>query len=144
MRFRDVYRVSYGGAFDMCVHDRHPWMVATLDGRLHRRDTDEPGVLEVKTTTAWSQADYRAWLEAPPETYIWQVRHQLNVTGWNYGVITAGIVLGYVEGLPMALRDYTLLREDNAEEMAQLEAGEVEFWDCVTADREPPFDLPRV
>lgn len=145
VRFRDVYRVSYGGAFDMCVHDRHPWMVATLDGRLHRRDTDEPGILEVKTTTAHSLAEFRAWLEGPPETYVWQVRHQMNVTGWNYGIITAGIVLGYLEGEPMEVRDYAIFRDDNADEMAWLEAGEVDFWqNFVTADREPPFDFPRI
>ena len=144
VRFRDVYRVSYGGAFDMCVHDRHPWMVATLDGRLHRRDTDEPGVLEVKTTTARSLADFRRWLEGPPEHYVWQVRHQLNVTGWNYGIITAGIVLEYLEGSPMEVRDYGIFREDNAEEMAELEAGEVEFWNLVETDTEPPFDMPRI
>lgn len=145
VRFNGVYRVSYGGAFDMVQSDRFPWMVATLDGRLHRRDTDEPGILEVKTTTAHSLAEFRAWLEGPPETYVWQVRHQMNVTGWNYGIITAGIVLGYLEGEPMEVRDYALFRDDNADEMAWLEAGEVDFWqNFVKADREPPFDFPRI
>ena len=33
------YEVTYGGAFDMVRHPEHPFILATLDGRLLEKDT---------------------------------------------------------------------------------------------------------
>lgn len=48
------YEVSYGGAFDMVHNSDHPWLFATLDGRLVERETGRRGILEIKTSATRS------------------------------------------------------------------------------------------
>ena len=55
----------------------YPWAQATLDyWTIHPEHGAIP--LEIKTATEFRSED---WAEGPPEKYVWQVQHQMFVTG---------------------------------------------------------------
>ena len=59
--YADKYAVSYGGAFDMVRHPKHPFIFATLDGRLTEVKTGKKGILEIKTTSILRSMQQEKW-----------------------------------------------------------------------------------
>ena len=115
--------VHYWGAHTICVHDKHPWMRASLDGVA---DLDGgQGIVEIKAVSA-AQKDN--WERELPVYYQAQMQHQMAVTGLQRGLLV--VLFGGQE-----LCWYPVQR--HPEFQALLEEREGEFWRAVE-EREQP------
>ncbi len=128
--------------FDIIAQSDLPWLAATLDAELTDIETGEKGVLEIKTVQAISSAVWNMWKNAVPTYYYAQVCHQLQATGFGFGILYAKLV--YKDG-DSSLRAYRFSREDAAEDMAYITRKEKEFWENnVLADKRPALILPSL
>ena len=147
--YSNRYKVSYGGAFDMVRNENHPWLFATLDGRLEEIDTGRRGVLEIKTTSILRSMDREKWWKdggpCIPQQYFCQVLHQLLATGWDFAVLHAQLKYEYGDDIRTERRTYHIEREEVADDLDYLLTEEVKFWDeYVLQDRQPPLLLPEI
>lgn len=81
---RTGYRVRRRNA--ILRHPAYTWAMANLD-RVVVDDSKLPGVLEIKNMSEWTSDVWQG--EGLPEMYAIQVHHQLLVTGYSYGYLTA-------------------------------------------------------
>ncbi|MBR4941845.1 MAG: YqaJ viral recombinase family protein, partial [Clostridia bacterium] len=91
--YGDKYLVEYGGAFDMVRHPEHPFIFATLDGRLTERATGCRGVLEIKTTSIVRSMQREKWWRdgqpCIPDNYYCQLLWQMIAGGFDFAVLHA-------------------------------------------------------
>lgn len=143
------YEVTYGGAFDMVRHPEHPFILATLDGRLLEKDTGRRGVLEIKTTNIVRSMQKEKWWgpDGPciPDQYYCQVLWALIATGWDFASLHAQLKYRYGDDIRSERRTYFIEREEVAEDLEYLEREGVKFWtEYVVKDKEPPLILPSL
>lgn len=130
--------------FDILSQSERPFIRATLDGQA---TTDSPlrfgatkGILECKTSTPRTKADWDKWNGRIPQNYYIQVLHQLAATGWDY-VWLAALLRGQSE---IVYREYYFDRVDREEDIADLIRREEIFWGYVERNEEPPEILPGI
>lgn len=137
------YEVTYGGAFDMVHNPDHPYIFATLDGRLVEKATGRRGVYEGKTTEILRAMQKEKWNDAIPQNYYAQILHQLIATGWDFAKLNAQLKRIYDDEVRCETRRYHIERADVLGDLEYLLAAEVEFWEeYVLKDRCPPLILP--
>jgi putative phage-type endonuclease len=111
----------------MLAHPEHPWMLANIDRGAVAGD--ELGVVECKTTGAWSAGGWDG--DAVPVRPLLQGMHYLAVTGLAW-VIYAVLIGG---------QRFEVRKVDRDDELIDhLVALEAEFWDAVTSKVAPPPD----
>lgn len=123
--------------FDFIFQSERPWLRATLDGELTDEDGDK-GVLEIKTATLLSKADWAKWNGRVPDGYLCQITHQLLASDFKYAYLFAELT--GADGNSV-LRTYLFLREDMESDIVYLLAEEEKFWECVTSDKIPSVPL---
>lgn len=147
--YADRYEVSYGGAYDMVHNPDHPFIFATLDGRLKEIETGRRGVLEIKTTNIVRSMQKEKWWgpDGPciPDQYFVQVCHQLIATGFDFAVLHAQLKYHYGDDIRSERRTYFIERAEVKDDLEYLLEAEVEFWTkYVLADKQPPLILPEI
>lgn len=139
------YEVTYGGAFDMVRHPEHPWLFATLDGRLVERATGRKGVYEGKTTEILRSIAKEKWRDGIPQNYYVQNLHQLLASGWDFVVLHAQLKRVWDGEVRSTRQSYFIERAGVQDDLDYLLAEEINFWqEYVLKDREPPLILPEV
>ena len=139
------FEVSYGGAFDMVHNPEHPYIFATLDGRLKEKATGRLGVYEGKTTEILRSMQKEKWKDRIPDNYYVQVIHQLIATGWEFAVLNAQMKRVFDGDVRTETRRYFIDRAEVQDDIDYLLAEEVKFWtEYVQKDREPPLILPEI
>ena len=139
------FEVSYGGAYDMVHHPKHPFIFATLDGRLKEKATGRLGVYEGKTTQILRSMQREKWKDRIPDNYYVQVIHQLIATGWEFAVLNAQMKRVFDGDVRTETRRYFIERAEVQNDIDYLLAEEVKFWtEYVQKDREPPLILPEI
>lgn len=138
------YEVIYGGEFDMVRHPEHPWLFATLDGRLIERETGRKGILEIKTTEILRSMAKEKWKDGVPQNYYVQNLHQLLATGWDFAILHAQLKRVWDGEVTTTRRSYKIEREDILEDLDYLLEKEIEFWGKVQRDEMPPLILPEI
>lgn len=139
------YEVTYGGAFDMVRHPQHPWLFATLDGRLVERETKRRGVYEGKTTEILRSIAKEKWRDGVPQNYYVQNLHQLLATGWDFVVLHAQLKRNWDGEIKSTRQTYFIERQEVKDDLDFLLEKEIEFWEnYVLKDREPPLILPEI
>ena len=131
--------------FDLLRDKSHPFLIASLDGRLIERETGKKGVLEIKTTEIRRSTDWDKWDNQVPDNYYCQVIHYLSVTGWDFAVLKAQIKHYKDEEPTLTTRHYYFDRKKCEEDIEYLRAKEIEFWqEYVEKDVCPPLILPTI
>ena len=123
--------------YDFVYQEERPWLRATLDGELADEDGDQ-GILEIKTATLMSKADWQKWNNRVPDGYLCQVSHQLLATGFRFCYLFAELMGSDGNS---SLRTYLFLRENMEDNMAYLLKEEEKFWRCVETDTIPTTPL---
>lgn len=149
LNYADKYEVEYGGAFDMVRHPKHPFIFATLDGRLTERDTGRRGIFEAKSTTILRSMQKEKWWKngepCIPDNYYCQVLWQLIASGFDFAVLYAMLRYDYGEEIRCEFRPYTIERSEVLDDLEFLEAEGVKFWtEYVLKDRQPALILPEI
>lgn len=142
--YADRYEVQYGGSFDMVYNADHPWLFATLDGRLIERETDRCGVLEIKTSEILRSLAREKWREGVPDNYYVQLLHQLLATGWDFAVLHAQLKRVWDGELKTTRQSYFVERSEVQEDLDYLLEQECKFWEYVQTGQEPPLRLPDI
>lgn len=139
------FEVSYGGAYDMVHHPEHPFIFATLDGRLKEKATGRLGVYEGKTTEILRSMQKEKWKDRIPDNYYVQVIHQLIATGWEFAVLNAQMKRVFDGDVRTETRRYFIERAEVQDDIDYLLTEEVKFWtEYVQKDLEPPLILPEI
>ena len=147
------FTVQYGGDFDMVRHPHHPWLFATLDGRLIERSTGKRGIYEGKTTEILRSMQMEKWTYTDddghrrgrvPDNYYVQLLHQLLATGWDFAVLNCRFKRFYRDGMRAETRCYRFDREDVQDDLDYLLDAEKEFWRSVQDGTMPPLILPVI
>ena len=138
------YRVIYGGAFDMVHNPEHPWLFATLDGRLEENETGRRGILEIKTTEILRSMAREKWRDGVPQNYYVQLCHQLLATGWEFAVLHAQLKRVWDGEVKTERRSYFVERAEIQDDLDYLLEKEIEFWGYVQRDEMPPLLLPEI
>lgn len=126
-------------------HYKYPFLFASLDGILINKDTEEKGILEIKTTNILNNAQKEKWKNRIPDNYFCQVLHYLNVTGYSFAILKAQLKFNYDENIRLETRHYYIERKDVEEDIKLLENKEIEFWNkYVVVDKQPPLLLPNI
>lgn len=123
--------------YDYVFQSERPWLRATLDGELTDR-SGAKGILEIKTSSCLSRADWAKWNNRVPDGYLAQVTHQFLATEFSYTYLFAELVGSDGNS---SLREYLFLRDDMREDMEYLLEEEEKFWRSVTEDRVPAVPL---
>ena len=146
--YADKYEVSYGGAFDMVRHPEHPFIFATLDGRLTERETGRRGVLEIKTTSIVRSMQKEKWWKdgqpCIPDNYYCQILWQMLAGGFDFAVLHAQLKYDYGDDIRSERRTYFVDRVDVLDDIEYLKTEGVKFWtEYVLKDRQPNLILPE-
>lgn len=123
--------------YDFVYQEERPWLRATLDGELTDEDGDR-GVLEIKSATLMSKADWAKWNGRVPDGYLCQISHQLLSTGFQFCYLFAELIGANGDS---TLRTYLFLREDMEDNMEYVLKEEEKFWRYVETDTVPPVPL---
>lgn len=125
-------------AYDFLFQDDKPWLRCTLDGELAETETGAKGILEIKTSSCGSKAEWAEWKDRIPDHYFTQICHQFLATGYEFAYLYAMLI-----GLSgdAELRTYFFLRSECQADMDYLLDKEIKFWKCVEQDKMPPAIL---
>ena len=136
------YEVGYSD-FDIVRNEEHPFIFATLDGRLIENN-GRKGILEIKTTEIMQSGQWEKWKNRIPENYYIQVLHQLLATGWDFAILKAQIKWQKDGEINLATRHYSIERSLVSEDLDYLQKEEIKFWECVKKDIRPSTKLPPI
>lgn len=147
--YADKFTVEYGGAFDMVRHPKHPFIFATLDGRLTEVESGRKGVLEIKTTSIVRSMQKEKWWRdgkpCIPDQYFCQVLWQMIASGFDFAILHAQLKYEYGDEIRSERRTYTIERSDVFDDLSYLEAEGIKFWnENVLGDRQPDLILPEI
>ena len=123
--------------YDFVYQEERPWLRATLDGELTDSDGYK-GILEIKTCTCQSKADWEKWKNRVPDGYLCQLSHQFLATGYDFAYLFAELIGSDGNSV---IRTYFFVRDEMQENMEYLLAEEEAFWHDVQTGRVPSAPL---
>ncbi|KAF0092204.1 MAG: putative phage-type endonuclease [Fusobacteria bacterium] len=137
------YEVQYKD-FDLIRHDKHQFILATLDGRLIEKETGRIGILEIKTTEILRSMQKEKWNQGIPDNYYIQVLWQLLATGYDFAVLKAQLKYQYSGEVRTESKHYFIERSEVQEDIDYLEEVGIKFWEHVENKNRPPLILPEL
>lgn len=138
------YEVLYED-YDLVRNKEHPFILATLDGRLIEKETGRRGILEIKTTEILRSMQKEKWNNGIPDNYYIQVLWQLLATGYDFAVLKAQLKYQWQgDEVRTESKHYFIERADKAADIEYLEEAAVRFWDQVQKKERPPLILPAL
>lgn len=134
LKHRRDYKVEYK-PFLVYHHGEKPYMTCTLDGELVRLSDGKRGVWECKTALIQSKRALEEWDGRIPNNYFCQVVDQLNITQFDFLVLSAE--LRFPDNTA-EIREYTIEADEVRADMAYVEEEVTKWWKYVESDRQPP------
>lgn len=134
LKHRNDYKVEYK-PFLVYHHGEKPYMTCTLDGELVRLSDGKRGVWECKTALIQSKRALEEWDGRIPNNYFCQVVDQLNITQFDFLVLSAE--LRFPDNTA-EIREYTIEADEVRADMAYVEEEVTKFWRYIESDRQPP------
>lgn len=137
--YSDDYEMISTKDYSLSKKDK-TWMRANLDGALIRREDNAKGILEIKSTTVnnWQYFKEEWGDDSMPQTYYCQCLHYMNVTGAQFIVLFAIVMMPWTEKTETLVRK--IERTDVLQDIQQLEEDEEAFWNRhIINDIEPNF-----
>ena len=134
LKHRRDYKVEYK-PFLVYHHGEKPYMTCTLDGELLRLSDGKRGVWECKTALIQSKRALEEWDGRIPNNYFCQVCDQLNITQFDFLVLSAE--LRFPDNTA-EIREYTIEADEVLADMAYVEEEVTKFWRYIESDRQPP------
>ena len=109
----------------------HPFMTATLDGKLIDKESGRKGFYEGKTCHIMNYAQLLEWKDKIPQTYYCQVLHYFAVTKCDFCYLKAELIWERVENgvkkVKSEIREYYFTYEGCKEDIDILVSAEVDF-----------------
>lgn len=137
---RDLFRCDYPDydvfyiENNMFLNTDSPWAHASLDGWIHDRETNEMGILEIKTANKWPDTDWTI-----PLSYYCQLAHYLMVTDYDFAIMRVSLKEQSInKGLHIDIRDYYFTRQFFKRLIDTLRKEEQRFYQYIISDERPP------
>lgn len=125
-------------------HPEHPFLFASLDGKLLDVATGKEGILEIKTTNILQSTQKEKWKDKIPDNYYCQVLHYLNVTSYSFAILKAQLKYDYGGEIRLETKHYYIDRKDVEDDIKLLQEKEIQFWkEYIEKDKKPPLVLPN-
>lgn len=125
-------------------HPEHPFLFASLDGKLLDVATGKEGILEIKTTNILQSTQKEKWKDKIPDNYYCQVLHYLNVTSCSFAILKAQLKYDYSGEIRLETKHYYIDRKDVEDDIKLLQEKEIQFWkEYIEKDKRPPLVLPN-
>lgn len=125
-------------------HPEHPFLFASLDGKLLDVATGKEGILEIKTTNILQSTQKEKWKDKIPDNYYCQVLHYLNVTSCSFAILKAQLKYDYSGEIRLETKHYYIDRKDVENDIKLLQEKEIQFWkEYIEKDKRPPLVLPN-
>lgn len=125
-------------------HPEHPFLFASLDGKLLDVATGKEGILEIKTTNILQSTQKEKWKDKIPDNYYCQVLHYLNVTSCSFAILKAQLKYDYGGEIRLETKHYYIDRKDVEDDIKLLQEKEIQFWkEYIEKDKKPPLVLPN-
>lgn len=137
LQFKDKYDVEYH-AYRVYRHEKYPFMTCTLDAELTDKENGERGIWECKTAKIMSKRDLDDWDGRIKQSYYCQVLHQLEVTQWDFVVLTAQLIM-YDNN--SEIHHYTIRADETKDDREFVVNKSIKFWQYVEKNIEPPTIL---
>lgn len=126
-------------------HPEHPFLFASLDGKLLDVATGKEGILEIKTTNILQSTQKEKWKDKIPDNYYCQVLHYLNVTSCSFAILKAQLKYDYSGEIRLETKHYYIDRKDVEDDIKLLQEKEIQFWkEYIEKDKIPPLKLPQI
>lgn len=113
--------------YDIIAQTDAPWLFATLDGEIADKE-GRHGILEIKTSTPGTQANWEKWNGKVPNNYYVQILHQMLATGYDFAILYAAL---YGLNGELQIRQYEFERADCLSDMEWLKGEEKVFMDSI-------------
>ena len=128
------------------VNDSFPWAAASLDGELTEITTGRKGIWECKTTEIVSSMSKEKWSDKIPDSYYCQILHYFLVReDCEFAHLTALLTWKFEDKeIYQQLRNYHIERSDVEADIEFLKNAEMDFWQYVKSEKEPPLRLPEL
>ena len=136
------YKVMYE-AGNMWTNDDYPFAHASLDGWL-QDESGRNGILEIKTTEIMRAGQKGLWKDRIPDNYYVQLLHYLLVTDFQFAVLKAQLKYEIDGKSWLNTHHYHLERSEVEGDIEILKKQEIEFWECIKQDKQPPLILPQI
>lgn len=137
LQYHGVYEVEWH-PFRVYRHDKYPFMTCTLDAELTNVQTGEHGIWECKTAWVTSKKDLDEWDGRIKQSYYCQVCAQLEVTQWDFVVVTVQLIMSDNNS---EIRHYTIRAEETVEDRKYIVKEVSQFWNYVSSNVCPPTKL---
>ena len=123
------YEVTYE-PFNLYRPDDEAFYFAhySSDGMLCEKETGRLGILEIKTATCITKADWERWQLKVPDNYFCQVMWGMFVTGREYADLFALLKNNEDD---YELRTYHFERDDSLEYLNEMKQSAKDFWTTV-------------
>lgn len=121
-----------------------PFMYYSPDGLLLEKETNRPGILEIKTTNIMSSRMKETWDDGIPQNYYIQVLHGINVTGFEFVELWAQLKWEFPNGeILLKIKKYHIERSEVLEDLEFVKSGVSDWWhNNFLANKEPHAVLP--
>lgn len=127
------------------VSEEHPFIMASPDGLLIDKRTNEKGIFENKTANDKNGTTKKEWgVDHIPNNYYCQLLHTfLCDKSLSFAIIKCQIkyITENGENCYCETLHRKIYRKDCEEDIEILRKAEVEFWKSVTENKRPPFKL---
>lgn len=132
--------------YDIHIHNDYDFIRASLDGEILTKINPTKGILEIKTTEIRRSVDWEKWRGKIPMNYFCQTLHYMLIDpDYKFCKLKAQIKhKDNFREIEHITRHYHILREKHQKDIDYLLEKELEFWEYVKADKEPPLLLPEI
>jgi predicted phage-related endonuclease len=139
------YIVKKSKGFESYISRKYPFIGASVDGLLVDKETQEKGILEIKTCDIRKKKDLEEWQDAIPMQYYCQILHYLYVmTDCSFVKVVAQLKMfdfsSELDNKVIELRTIIrhVERKDVEKDIEKLIALEKDFWLNNIEQRIPP------
>lgn len=139
------YEVNYSEN-NIWLNSKYPFAHASLDGWITDKETNEKGILEIKTTQIMKSQSKEKWKNQIPQNYYLQVLHYLLITEFDFVILKAQLKYEYTESDKTFLNTnhYFIKRKDVEEDIEYLRDKEEKFYQSLIDDKCPDLLLPEI
>lgn len=141
LTYKYKYKVSHSN--DFLVSKNNKMFGGSLDGEILDLETNQMGVLEIKTARINNSIQSYSWKNQIPQRYFIQGLHYLNIT--NYDFIIYCVELRYEIDNKVWFKRYDVRidRKELVDDLKYLEEAVLSFWnDYVVPKKQPNAVIP--
>lgn len=146
---RNLFKLDYpnlkvfSNPLMMLRSKEYDWLTYSPDGELLDLETNQKGILEIKTTTIQNGNQFKTWQDMIPQNYYVQVLHGLLVTNYDFVILRALIKTAW-DDTKQEIRDYKIKKDEVLDDIDFIFEKEKEFIKSIKDKEMPSMILPEI